>query len=152
MRPFARHAAQHRIDQTGKVQAFPVGLNQPDREVDGSMIGNAKKKDLSGPDQQARSRLAAPRRRAAIQEQTEQMPQGAEPAQHGRYQGAGQRAVAFFQQGKVAGRVQHLVERATLAQHPIDDDGGNAPNGKTRHLKTRNLAGATGAGDRRSGV
>ena len=44
------------------------------------------------------------------------------------------RTVALFQRGEFAGRVQHFVERAALAQHAIDDVGGNTPDGKTRHL------------------
>ena len=64
------------------------------------------------------------------------MAQRAEPAQHGRDQRPRQRAVALGKAGQCGARigaVELIVERATAAQHAVEDVGGEAPGGQARH-------------------
>ena len=79
---FPRQAPQHGIDQTGKSGGPSIGLHEPDRKVDGGMVGYIEKKNLCRADEQ---RGLDPRRlggQAAIKEQPEKTAQRAEPAQH----------------------------------------------------------------------
>ena len=64
------------------------------------MVGHVEQEDLRGADQQ---RGLDPRRigrQAAFEQSAEQMPQRAEPAQHGRDDAAHQRAVALGERGE----------------------------------------------------
>ena len=64
-------------------------------------------------------------RQAAFEQDREQMPQRAEPAQHGRDNGPHQRAVALRQRAEIAA-VKQFVERPALPQHATDDIGSDA--------------------------
>ncbi len=127
----AGDAAEHRIDQPGIVQAAPVGLRQPHREIDRGVVGHLEPENLRGADQQ---RGLDPRRvggKTALEQQAEQMAQRAEPPQHRRHHGAHQRAVAIGERRQRRMRlvVELLVERPPSAQHRLDDVGGDSAGG-----------------------
>ena len=81
-----------------------VGLRQPHRQIDGGMVGHVEEQDLRGADQQDVFDLRRRRRQALFKQRREQMPQGAEPAQHRRDDGPHQRAVALGQRAEIAAR------------------------------------------------
>src|SRR5215471_14396197 len=72
------------------------------------------------------------------------MPQRAEPAQHGRDDAPRQGAVAIRQRGESWMRllaVDLLVERASAAQHSVDDVGGDAAGGEAGDFGLRGKTG-----------
>ena len=73
----------------------PIGLRQPDGNVDGSMIGYIEKKNLRRADEQRGLDPRHLRGQAAIKEQPEEIAQRAEPAQHRGDQNAHQCPVAL---------------------------------------------------------
>ena len=103
------------------------------------MVGYAEKQDLRGAEEQRGLDPRRLRRRAAIEQQAEQMTQRAEPAQHGGDQRAGERPVALVERGKFARRVEQFVERAAAAQHAIDHVGGDPPDGEAGHVGSGSL-------------
>ncbi len=130
----ARHPPQHRIDQAGKARRRPVRLRKPHREIDGGMVGHIEKQDLRRTDKQRGLDPRRLRRQTAFEQNAEQMTQGAEPAQHRRDDGAGERAVALFERIKLGCTVEQIVERVPPAQHAVDDVGGDAADGEARHV------------------
>ena len=147
-----RHAAQHRIDQSGIARRAAVGLGQPHRKIDRGMVGHVKPEDLRGPDQQNGFGSRRFRRKSLLEEGGEQRAQGAEPPQHGGDQPAHQRAIAVGERGEARMRAfagQLLVERDAPPQHAIENVGGDPSGseagdfrlgGGTRSRHGRNIA------------
>ena len=134
--PSRAQPPQHGIDQTGIAGGVAVRLRQPHREIDGGVVGHVEQQNLRRAEKE---RGLDPRRllrRAAIEEEAEEMAQRAEPAQHGRDQRPRQRAVALRQAGQRGARggaVELIVERAAAAQHAVENVGGEAPGGEAGH-------------------
>ena len=128
-----RDTAQHGVDQAGIARGAAVGLRQTHRQVDRGMVGHIEPEDLRGADQQNGFGARRVGRHALGHQLAEQMPQRAEPAQNRGDQAAHQRAIAVGQRGEagVSGAAgQLLVERNLLAQHAVDDVGGDPAGGK----------------------
>ena len=77
-----------------------VGLRQPDRKIDGGVVGHFEKQDLRCANEQRGLDARRLRRRTAFEKKPDQMAQGAKPPQHGRDQRAGQGAVALGKAGE----------------------------------------------------
>jgi hypothetical protein len=96
------------------------------------VVGHLEPEDLRGADEQ---RALDPRRvgrQPALEHAADEMPQGAEPAQHRGDQRAHQRAVAIGQ-GRQRGMcplLELLVERPLAAQHRFEDLGGDPARGE----------------------
>ena len=67
-----------------------VGPRQPDRKIDGGVVGHFEKQNLRCADKQRGLDARRLRRRTALEKNSDQMAQGAKPPQHGRDQRAGQ--------------------------------------------------------------
>ena len=86
-------------------------LRETHRKIDCGVIGNVEKQDLRGADQQ---RAFDPRRtvgKSAFEQAGEQVTQRAEPADHGRDDGAHQRPVALLLECIEAAGFKLFVER-----------------------------------------
>ena len=111
------------------------------------MVGHVEEKNLRGADQQRGLDPRRLRRRAALEEETEEMAQRAEPAQHGRDQRPRQRAVAVRQAGKAAARVRVRPSSCSSSGRrrrntPSTNVGGEAPDGEAGHVVERGTGGA----------
>ena len=85
-RALAGEPAQHGVDQAGEVLGVAVGLHQADGEIDRRMIGHVEKKDLRCADQQRRFDARCILGRAALEQLTNEVAQGAKPPEHDRDQ------------------------------------------------------------------
>ena len=112
-----------------------VGLREPHRQIDGGVIGHVEKQNLRGAGQQHSFDQRRGRRQAALHQRGEQVPQGAEPPQHGGDDDPHQRAIALGQCVELAAGFELLVERTLLPQHPVDDVGGDAARGEARRRR-----------------
>jgi hypothetical protein len=99
------------------------------------VVGHVEEENLRRADQERGLDPRRLRRRAALEQETDQMTQRAEPAQHGRDQRTNEGAVALRHAGKIgvcAGALELVVEGAAAAQHGIEDVGRDAPGGEAR--------------------
>ena len=133
----ARDAAQHRVDQAGKVQRHAILAREPHREIDRGMVGHFEKQNLRRADQERDLDPRRLRRQPLLEQRAEQMPQGAEPAQHHGNDRPRQPAVAIGQRRQRRGRsarigaFEHLVERPVPIEHALDDIGRDAAHRQT---------------------
>ena len=135
--PFARAAAQHRIDEPGIFRGAPVRLHQPHRQIDRGMIGHIHPEDLRGADQKRALRARRVGRDAAIEQPRQHMAERAEPPQNRRHQPPHQGAVAIgkrFQSGMGGGAVELFVKRAVLMQDAVKNIRRDPPRRETGHL------------------
>ena len=102
-----------------------VGLRQPHRKIDRGVIRHIEKQNLRGAEQERGLDARRMHRQPALDEQADQMAQGAEPAQHGADQRPRQRPVALVKRRQCAATgvrlVEQFIEPAALPQHALDD-------------------------------
>ena len=91
---FARHAAEHGIDQTGMASGVTIRLHQTDGKIDGGMIGHVEEKNLRRADQERGLGARRLLRQATLDEEADQMAQRAKPPQYRSDQTPHQSAVA----------------------------------------------------------
>ncbi len=147
--PVTRDLAEHGVDQAGEAGRAAVGLREPDRQIDGGMIRHVEPQNLRRSDQQRGLDPRSVGRETLLEIARQQMPQGAEPPQHGRGQHAHQGAVAIVQRRQTGMHmlaVELLVERAALTQDGFEDFGRNAPRRKAGRFDLQGLAGTDHAG------
>ena len=128
-----RHAAQHRVDQAGIARRAAIGLRQAHGQIDRGMIGHFEPEDLRGADQQNGFHTRRLGRKALVEKSAEQVPQGAEPPQHGGGEPAHQSAVAVGERGEAGMRGlagQLLVERDLPPQDAVENVGGDPSGGE----------------------
>ena len=133
-----RHAPQHGVDQPGVARRASVGLRQAHRQIDRGVIGHFQPQDLRGADQQNGFHARRLGRKTLVEKPTEQLAQGAEPAQHGGGEPAHQRTVAVGERGKawmrgLAGKL--LVERDFPPQHAVENVGGYPAGGEAGYFR-----------------
>ena len=117
-----------------------VRLRDAHGEIDRGVIGHFEPKDLRRADQQRRfGARRFDRRAASLQKQRQQMPQRAEPAQHGCDQPARQSAVAIFEHRQTGMAFELFIERAAAAQHALDDFRRNPARGEARGSRKRSV-------------
>ena len=132
-----RHAAEHRVHQSRVARGAPIRLSEPHREVNRRMVRHVEPEQLCGADEQDGLDPRRVGRKAAVERACEQVPQGAQPAQHGADKLARQRPVPLLQRREGAARLatlKLLVERPVPPQHAVEEIGGDPPGGEAWHL------------------
>ena len=135
LRPLASEAPQHRIGHAGIARRPAVGLHQAHRKIHGRVVCDVQPEDLRGADKQCGFKSWRPR--GELYPSTEEMAQGAKPAQHRSHQGAHQCAIAKRKGCKIGLRgafFEFVVERPVPAQHTFEDLSSDPPRGKPGHI------------------
>ncbi len=131
----AREAPQHRIGHAGIARRPAVGLHQTDRKIDGGMVWHVEPEDLRRADKQRGFKPRRPRRE--LYPLTEEMAQGAQPAQHHGHQGTHQCAIANRKRCKIGLRrpfFEFVLKRPMPAQHAFEDLSSDPPRGKSGRI------------------
>ena len=133
LRAVTGDAAQHRVDQRGKMLGAPVGLSQAHRHVDRGVVGSLQQQNLGGAQQQRGFDARRIGREAAVEIESEDVPQCAEAAQHRTDEVTDQRTVPLGERHQASRLVlQLLVERPAAAQHTLENSGGDLAGIQTR--------------------
>ncbi len=108
-------------------------MRQPHRQIDRGMVGHFEPENLRGADQQNGFRARRFGGKAFLEKSAEQLPQRAEPPQHGSNEAAHQRAVAIGEPGQTGMDSlarELLVERDLSPQDAVKDVGGDPSGGE----------------------
>ena len=138
-----RHPSQHGVDEARVTRCPSVGLRKPDRQIDRRVIRDLKPENLRRTEQQDGFDPRSVGRKALVEKSAKQMPQSAEPPQHGCSEPAHQGAVAFGKSGKsrmcVLAR-EKFVECSSPPQNAVEDVGGNSSSGEAGNFRLRGSA------------
>ncbi len=113
------------------------GLDQPNRQIDGGVVGHVHPENLRSADQQRALRARRVGRDAAIEQARQHMTKRAEPPQDRRHQAPHQGAVAIgkrLQPGMSAAAVKLVVEGTVLVQDAVENVRRDSPCRETGHF------------------
>src|ERR1700682_4580728 len=136
---FASDPPQHGIDEGCVVPRGAVLAGDFNGSVDGGMIGDRKKKNWRGADQENDFHERRFLRKAAFQQGSEQRAQAAEPAQGFCHEHVDKSAVAIGKRAEASNPgfgVEDLIERAMAMQDRLKRLGRGAAGSKTRGVRS----------------
>ena len=145
-RALAQQTAQHGVDQALERPAGLVGAGQFDRGRHG---GEGRDFQIEGLGRAQAQQVHDPVRRGLLQLGGQGAVDGAQMAQHGHGQGAGERALARLQEAETVGR-SGFVDAAATRQGRVDQGQGGFPRGEAVvQFLSHRLAVPRGGGERK---